>query len=288
LGSNCQLSMMIEANKKHPSVRRQCELLALSRAGHYRRCKAQPSARDLANERLQKRIDEIYTECPFFGSRQMVRQLRREGQNIGRKRVQRLMRIMGLQAICPGPNTSKPHPEHKVYPYLLRGVPISRVDHVWSTDITYIPLQDGHVYLCAVIDWHSRYVISWSVSCSMDGPWCRSVLQEALMQGRPEVFNTDQGSQFTSPDYVKELTSREIKVSMDGRGRALDNVFVERLWRTVKYENVYLKGYEDMTQLKAGLKEYFEFYNHKRPHSSLDGSTPAEVYFAAETDQEAA
>lgn len=196
--------------------------------------------------------------------------------------------VMGLQAICPGPNTSKPHPEHKVYPYLLRNVPITRVDHDWSTDITYIPLQDGHVYLCAVIDWHSRYVISWSVSCSMDGPWCRSVLQEALMQGRPEVFNTDQGSQFTSPDYVKELISRDIKVSMDGRGRALDNVFVERLWRTVKYENVYLKGYEDMKQLKAGLKEYVEFYNHKRPHSSLDGSTPAEVYVAAEKDKEAA
>ena len=220
--------------------------------------------------------------------RQMVRQLRRDGILVGRKRVQRLMRIVGLQAICPRPNTSKPHPEHKVYPYLLRNVPITRVDHVWSTDITYIPLQDGHVYLCAVIDWHSRDVISWSLSCSMDGPWCRSVLQEALMQGRPEVFNTDQGSQFTSPDYVKELISRDIKVSMDGRGRALDNVFVERLWRTVKYENVYLKGYEDMKRLKAGLKEYFEFYNHKRPHSLLDGSTTAEVYFAAEKDKDAA
>jgi putative transposase len=218
----------------------------------------------------------------------MVRQLRREGRRVGRKRVQRLMRIMGLQAICPGPSTSKAHPEHKVYPYLLRNLPITRVDHVWSTDITYIPLQDGHVYLCAVIDWHSRYVISWSVSCSMDGPWFRSVLQEALMQRRPEVFNTDQGSQFTSPNYVKELISREIKISMDGRGRALDNVFVERLWRTVKYENVYFKGYEDMKQLKAGLKEYFEFYNYKRPHSSLDGSTPAEVYFTAEKDKEAA
>jgi len=200
---------MIEADKNHPSVRRQCDLLELSGSGHYRRGKAQASARDIANERLQKRIDEIYTKCPFYGSRQMVRQLRREGRDVGRKRIQRLMRIMGLQAICPGPNTSKPHPENKVYPYLLRNVPITRVDHVWSTDITYIPLQDGHVYLCAVIDWHSRYVISWSVSCSMDGPWCRSVLQEALMQGRPEVFNTDQGSQFTSPDYVKELLSSE-------------------------------------------------------------------------------
>ena len=230
---------------------------------HYRRGKAKPFARDIANELLQKRIDEIYTECPFYGSRQMVCQLRREGRRVGRKHVQRLMRIMGLQAICPGPNTSKPHPEHKVYPYLLRNVPITRVDHVWSTDITYIPLQEGHVYLCAVIDWHSRNVISWSVSCSMDGPWCRSVLREALMPGRPEVLNTDQGRQYTSPDYVKELTSREIKVSMDGRGRVLDNVFVERLWRTVKYENVYLKSYENMKQLKAGLKEYFEFYNHK-------------------------
>ena len=162
---------MIVSDKNHPSVRRQCELLELSRSGHYRRGKTQPSARNLANDRLQRRIDEIYTECPFFGSRQMVRQLRGEGRSVGRKRVQRLMRIMGLQAICPWSNTSKPHPEHKVYPYLLRGVPITRGDHVWSTDIIYIPLQDGHVYLCAVIDWHSRYVISWNVSCSMDGPW---------------------------------------------------------------------------------------------------------------------
>ena len=201
--------MKIESKKGYPSINRQCELLGVSRSGHYRRICAQPSLR------------------------------RRESE---------------LQAICPNPNTSKPHPEHKIYPYLLRNVAIERVDQVWSTDITYIPMSEGHVYLCAVMDWKSRYVISWSVSCSMDGPWCRSVLQEALLHGSPEVFNTDQGSQFTSPNFVSELTDRGIKVSMDGRGRALDSVFVERLWRTVKYENVYLKGYENMVQLKQGLK----------------------------------
>lgn len=270
--------MTIESRKGYPPVKRQCELLGLSRSGHYRRINAQPSARQLESERVKAKIDRVYTECPFFGSRQITLELRGQGETISRKRVQRLMREMGLQAICPKPNTSKPHPENKIYPYLLRNVAIERLDQVWSTDITYIPMSEGHVYLCAVMDWRSRYVISWSVSCSMDGPWCKSVLEEALLSGRPEIFNTDQGSQFTSPDFVKELTSRDVKVSMDGRGRALNNVFVERLWRSVKYEDVYLKGYENMAQLKQGLKAYFEFYNNRRRHSSLDGKTPAEVY----------
>ena len=280
--------MTIEPGKGYPSVKRQCELLGVSRSGHYRRANARPSARSRESERMKAKIDRIYTECPFFGSRQIALELRGQGESVGRKRVQRLMREMGLQAICPKPSTSKPHPEHKVYPYLLRNVAIERVDQVWSTDITYIPLGEGHVYLCAVMDWKSRYVISWSLSCAMDGAWCKSVLQEALLSGRPEIFNTDQGSQFTSPDYVKELTGREIKVSMDGRGRALDNVFVERLWRSVKYEDVYLKGYEDMAQLKRGLKAYFEFYNNRRRHSSLDGKTPAEVYKSQKQEQIAA
>ncbi len=270
---------MIEPAPRMPSVARQCSLLGLSRSGHYRRKVARPSARAREDERLMALIDRVYTDCPFYGSRQMVRQLRRRGEEVGRKRARRLMRRMGLEAICPKPRTSEPHPGHKVYPYLLRGVEVERVDQVWSTDITYVPLDGGHAYLCAVIDWRSRYVISWSLSCSMDGHWARSVLQEALLGARPEIFNTDQGSQFTAPGYVKELTDREIKVSMDGRGRALDNVFVERLWRSVKYEDVYLKGYSTMAELKAGLKAYFEFYNHRRPHSSLDGKTPAEVYF---------
>lgn len=269
---------MIESRKDYPSIARQCELLGLSRSGHYSRLAAKPWRRMSESERIKAKIDRIYTECPFFGSRQIMLELRSQGESINRKRVQRFMREMGLQAICPKPSTSTPHPEHKVYPYLLRNMAIERVDQVWSTDITYIPMGEGHLYLCAVMDWKSRYVISWSVSCSMDGPWCKSVLEEALLHGSPEYFNTDQGSQFTSPDYVKELTSRSIKVSMDGRGRALDNVFVERLWRTVKYENVYLKGYENMTELKRGLKAYFEFYNTRRRHSSLDGKTPAEVY----------
>jgi len=280
--------MMVESRKGYPSVSRQCELLGVSRSGHYRRICAEPSRRKRESERVKAKIDRIYTECPFFGSRQIRLELRSQGEVISRKRVQRLMREMGLQAICPKPNTSKPHPEHKIYPYLLRNVAIERVNQVWSTDITYIPMSEGHVYLCAVMDWKSRYVISWSVSCSMDGPWCKSVLQEALLHGSPEVFNTDQGSQFTSPDFVKELTGRDIKVSMDGRGRALDNVFVERLWRTVKYENVYLKGYENMAQLKQGLKAYFEFYNNRRRHSSLDAKTPAEVYEASKERKKAA
>ena len=227
--------MMIESKRGYPSISRQCELLGVSRSGHYRRICAQPSLRRRESERVKAKIDRIYTECPFFGSRQITLELRSQSEVISRKRVQRLMREMGLQAICPKPNTSKPHPEHKIYPYLLRNVAIERVDQVWSTDITYIPMSEGHVYLCAVMDWKSRYVISWSVSCSMDGPWCRSVLQEALLHGSPEVFNTDQGSQFTSPNFVSELTDRGIKVSMDGRGRALDSVFVERLWRTVNW-----------------------------------------------------
>ncbi|MGY8694074.1 MAG: IS3 family transposase [Verrucomicrobiia bacterium] len=280
--------MMIESKRGYPSISRQCELLGVSRSGHYRRICAQPSLRRRESERVKAKIDRIYTECPFFGSRQITLELRSQSEVISRKRVQRLMREMGLQAICPKPNTSKPHPEHKIYPYLLRNVAIERVDQVWSTDITYIPMSEGHVYLCAVMDWKSRYVISWSVSCSMDGPWCRSVLQEALLHGSPEVFNTDQGSQFTSPNFVSELTDRGIKVSMDGRGRALDNVFVERLWRTVKYENVYLKGYENMVQLKQGLKAYFEFYNKRRRHSSLDAKTPAEVYESSKQPEKAA
>jgi putative transposase len=211
---------MIESKRGYPSISRQCELLGVSRSGHYRRICAQPSLRRRESERVKAKIDRIYTECPFFGSRQITLELRSQSEVISRKRVQRLMREMGLQAICPKPNTSKPHPEHKIYPYLLRNVAIERVDQVWSTDITYIPMSEGHVYLCAVMDWKSRYVISWSVSCSMDGPWCRSVLQEALLHGSPEVFNTDQGSQFTSPNFVSELTDRGIKVSMDGRGRA--------------------------------------------------------------------
>lgn len=279
---------MIESKKGYPSLSRQCELLGVSRSGHYRRLCAKPSLRQRESERLKAKIDRIYTECPFFGSRQIMLELRSQGESINRKRVQRLMREMGLQAICPKPNTSKPHPEHKIYPYLLRNVAIDRVDQVWSTDITYIPMGEGHVYLCAVMDWKSRYVISWSISCSMDSPWCKSVLEEALLHGSPEIFNTDQGSQFTSPDFVKELTGRDIKVSMDGRGRALDNVFVERLWRTVKYENVYLKGYENMVQLKRGLKEYFEFYNNRRRHSSLDAKTPGEVYEASRLERKAA
>jgi len=279
---------MIEPAPRTPSVARQCSLLGLSRSGHYRRSAAKPSARAREDERLMALVDRVYTDCPFYGSRQIVRELRRRGEDVGRKRARRLMRRMGLEAICPKPRTSEPHPGHKVYPYLLRGVAVERVDQVWSTDITYVPLEGGHVYLCAVIDWKSRYVISWSLSCCMDGPWARSVLQEALLVGRPEIFNTDQGSQFTSPDYVKELTDRGIRVSMDGRGRALDNVFVERLWRSVKYEDIYLKGYSTMAELKAGLKGYFEFYNHRRPHSSLDGMTPAEVYFQGRSSIEAA
>ena len=225
-------------------------------------------------------IDAVYTQSPFYGSRRITAHLNREhGAKVNRWRIVRLMLTMGIRGIAPGPDTSKPHPEHKIYPYLLREVEIAKVNQVWSTDITYIPMRKGFMYLTAVIDWHSRYVLSWALSNTLDTAFCLEALEQALSTGIPEIFNTDQGVQFTSLAFTDALLKKDIKISMDGRGRALDNIFVERLWRTVWYENIYLNDYLTVPELRTGLKHYFEFYNTKRLHQSLNYQTPAEVHF---------
>ena len=266
--------MLIDADHPALSVRRQCELLGLSRSSHY----YEPGGEAPENLRLMRRIDEQYTACPFYGSRRMTAWLIEQGEEVNRKRVQRLMRVMGLEAIYPKPRLSTAGRGHKVYPYLLRGVKIERADQVWSTDITYVPMASGFMYLAAVIDWYSRYVVAWQLSNTLDGSFCLEMLEEALKGGRPEVFNTDQGVQFTAAAFTGRLESAGVAVSMDGRGRAVDNVFVERLWRTVKYEDIYLRGYGAVPELHQGLGRYFTFYNHERIHQSLEYRTPAVVY----------
>jgi putative transposase len=250
--------------------------LGLNRSGLY--YAAQPEKP--SSLRLMRLIDEEYTRHPCKGVGQLTRYLRQEHhQKCGPKRVRRLMRKMGLEAVYPKPNTSRPSKQHAVYPYLLREVSVERVDQVWSADITYIRLGHGFAYLAAIMDWRSRAVLSWRLSNTMDAAFCCEALEAALAKhGRPEVFNTDQGSQFTSEGFLAPLIARGISISMDGRGRALDNVFVERLWRTVKYEDVYIKGYETLPQAQAGLAAYFEYYNHRRFHSSLEDRTPWAVY----------
>ena len=262
---------MIEPDHESLSIRRQCELLGLARGSWY----YEPAGETAENLQLMRRIDELYLQRPYYGSRRIGNEL-----SVNRKRVQRLMRQMGLEAIYPKPRTTVRCPQHKIYPYLLRNMEIERPNQVWSTDITYIPLQGGYVYLTAVIDWYSRYVLTWRLSNSLDSTFCIEALEEALASGQPEIFNTDQGVQFTSLAFTGCLESRGVAISMDGRGRALDNVFVERLWRSVKYEEVYLKDYDDAWQAEASLGEYFDFYCHARPHQALDYRTPAEVYGA--------
>jgi putative transposase len=223
-------------------------------------------------------LDEQYTRCPFYGSRKLTEWLQTQGEEVNRKRVRRLMAVMGLEAIYPKPRLSQSHPDHRVYPYLLRGVKVVRPDQVWSTDITYVPLTAGFMYLAAIIDWYSRYVIAWRLSNTLDGSFCLEMLEEALGQGRPEIFNTDQGVQFTAEAFTGRLEAAGVQVSMDGRGRCLDNVFVERLWRTVKYEDIYIRGYEKVPELVQGLQRYFPFYNEERLHQALDYRTPQAVY----------
>lgn len=266
--------MLVDADHAELSVRRQCELLGLNRATFY----YQPASATPESLRLMRLIDEAYTAHPFLGSRRMTIWLGKRGEAVNRKRVQRLMRFMGLEAIYPKPRLSLAGRGHRIYPYLLRNVKIERPDQVWSTDITYIPLRAGFVYLAATIDWYSRYVIAWRLSNTLDGSFCLEMLEEALRRGKPEVFNTDQGVQFTAGAWTDRLASAGVAVSMDGRGRCLDNVFVERLWRSVKYENVYLYGYETVPQVQHGLERYFGFYNEERFHQSLDYLTPAMVY----------
>lgn len=229
---------------------------------------------------MMRLMDEQYLRTPFFGSRQMSHWLRRHlGETVNRKRVTRLMRLMGIEAVYPKPRTTVRNQNHRVFPYLLRNVEIVRRDQVWSTDITYVPLRDSFMYLVAVMDWHSRHVLSWRLSNSLEGHFCIDALEDALSIGTPEIFNTDQGSQFTSTRFTTILERNSIAISMDGRGRALDNVFIERLWRTVKYEDIYLKDYGTASALHAGLTNYFSFYGSERPHSSLGYRTPEEAYF---------
>jgi putative transposase len=249
-------------------------LLELNRASWY----YEPVPESAENLAWMRRIDEQYLATPFFGSRQMTAWFQRQGFTLNRKRVQRLMRLMGLEAIYPKPRTTQRGAGHKIYPYLLRDLTITRADQVWGADITYVPLRHGFLYLVAVLDWYSRYVVAWRLSNSLEGSFCHECLEEALVRGRPEIFNTDQGVQFTSEGFTSRLLAQGVAISMDGRGRALDNVFVERLWRTVKQEHVYLHDYATVWDAEEGLAEYFRFYDEERPHSRLGNRTPAEVY----------
>lgn len=267
---------MIDSQYPGVSILRQCDMLKISRSSVYYKRK-RVKKEDLE---LMRIIDKQYLKTPVYGSRSMRNYLRRLGYNINRKRVQRLMRLMGLEAIYPKPKTSKPHPEHKIYPYLLRGLKIRRSNQVWTTDITYIPLRRGFMYLVAVMDWYSRKVLSWRVSNTLEADFCVEALKDAIhSHGCPEIFNTDQGSQFTSEDFTGELENHGIKISMDGRGRFQDNIFIERLWWTVKHHYVYLRTFDNGTALRNGLQHWFEYYNQERFHQSLDGLTPNEVYF---------
>jgi len=266
--------LLLDRGCERISIARQCELLGFSRSGYYYR----PTGETALNLLLMRLIDEQYTKTPFLGYRKVTVKLREQGYSVNRKRVHRLMQVLGLEAIYPGPNLSKPHPENRVYPYLLRGVAVERVNQVWSADITYIRLTGGWMYLVAVIDWFSRYVLSWETSTTLDTDFCLTALERAMRYGRPEVFNTDQGVQFTSQAFTGMLQSGGIAISMDGRGRALDNIFVERLWRTVKYEEVYLNDYASVPIGRQRLDANFPFYNRERPHQALDYRTPANVY----------
>lgn len=257
------------------SIRRQCQLLGISRSSYY--YEAAPESE--ANLSLMRLLDEHFTASPFLGSRRMVAWLREyQKLTVNRKHIQRLMRKMRLEVIYPKPKLTMRDQHHKVFPYLLRGVVIDRIDQVWSTDITYIRLRNGFLYLTAILDWHSRYVLAWELSNTLDAGFCVSALERALRRGQPDIFNTDQGCQFTCKDFISPLELAGISISMDGRGRALDNIFSERLWRTVKYEEVYLKDYATGSEAFAGLKAYFQFYNCVRLHQSLDYRTPESIY----------
>jgi putative transposase len=274
-------------DRRHPALStvRQCALLSISRSSLSYRLKG-TCPEDLA---VMKAMDQQYLSTPFYRSRRMRAWLGRQGHWVNRKRVQRLMRTMGLRAIYRRPRTSKPALGHKVYPYLLGGMEVTRPNQVWAADITYIPMAKGFLYLVAIMDWHIRYVLAWRLSNTLDADFCVQALREALVSGTPEVFNTDQGGQFTSEEFTGLLQQHGVRISMDGKGRYSDNIFVERLWRTVKYEEVYLKAYSSGREARAGLYDYFRFYNTQRPHQSLGYRTPAEVFNGglAESTEEA-
>lgn len=269
--------MLVEPHHPKLSIRRQCDLLGLSRATFYRH----PAGETPLNLKLMELIDREYTRAPFYGYRKMtVRLSSQHGYQVNHKRVARLMQKMGLQAVFPRPRTSIPAPQYQKYPYLLHGLAITHPNQVWSTDITYIPMPHGFMYLVAIMDWYSRFVIAWQLSNSLESSFCVETLLAALEQGKPEIFNTDQGAQFTARTFTEKLVEADIRISMDGRGRAFDNIFVERLWRTVKYEDIYIKEYDSVPMLFNGLEDYFQLYNYERPHQSLDYRVPADVYFS--------
>ena len=268
---------MIQMDPTLPVVTK-CRLLDVSRSTTYYKaaCKV-PDPEELSLKRL---MDEIHMKYPFMGTRSLRDQLRNRGYKINRKRVKRLMAEMDIASVAPGPNTSRPGKYHKIYPYLLRGLRIDRPNQVWATDITYIPMARGFLYLVAIIDWYSRRVLSWRLSISMDSAFCLEALNEAFqIYGAPDIFNTDQGAQFTSDEFTGTLKASNIRISMDGKGRWMDNVFIERLWRSLKYEEVYLKAYETVTEARSGIREWIRFYNHERTHQSLGGQTPEQVYY---------
>lgn len=266
---------MVQPGDEEPSVRQQCALLQVARGGLYYE-PVEASAEELA---LMRRIDMLYLERPYYGSRRMTVALQHEGLEVNRKRVQRLMRLMGLEGMAPGPSTSRPHPEHPVFPYLLRHLPIVRPDQVWATDITYVPLERGWAYLVVIMDWFSRAVLAYRVSNTLGVEFCLEALEQALHHhGPPECFNSDQGAQFTAIEFVAVLLAHEVRISMDGKGRCLDNVFVERLWRSLKYEEVYPRAYANVHEAWAGISRWLHFYNHQRPHQALGYRTPMEVY----------
>jgi putative transposase len=266
---------LIDINHPQLSVSRQCEIVGLSRSSFY----YQSIKDDSYNEYLMRLIDKLYTDYPFYGVRRMTAWLRSQGESVNHKRISRLMNQMGIEAIYPKPRLSKSNQEHRKYPYLLKGLTIERPNQVWCTDITYIPMRKGFIYLVAIMDWFSRYVLSWSVSITLDVGFCLEALQKALNVTRPEIFNSDQGSQFTSNEFINCLKDRNIRISMDGRGRVFDNIFIERLWRTVKYEEVYLKEYLTVTEAIESLGKYFDFYNDERFHQSLGNMTPKHVHY---------
>lgn len=266
---------LLEPETKIFSQRKQCELLGIARSGLYYRPR-DPAPEDLE---LMKAIDQQYLKTPFYGRRRMTVEMRKQGFFTGEKRVRTAMKLMGLEAIYPKPNLSKSHSEHKKYPYLMKNMKVERADQAWAADITYLPLHRGFGYLFAIIDWYSRYVIEWELSNLLDVDFCIEALERSLKEKHPEIFNTDQGVQFTSCSFTGRLEKEGVQISMDGKGRALDNVFVERLWRSVKYEDIYPKGYVSLKDVAAGLKNYFQFYNEARPHQGLGNRTPAEVYY---------
>lgn len=277
--SSARRRLLVNTRQKNLSIRRQCCLLGLSRSSVYYRKKAGDS---LLNQTLRVTMEQLFLECPFYGSRQMCRALQRQGYAVNRKRVRRLMREMGLAPIYQHPKTTVPNPEHKKYPYLLRNVTVQNCNQVWCTDITYIPMRRGFLYLVAIMDWHSRAVLAWRLSNVMDTEFCVAALNEALARyGKPEIFNTDQGSQFTSTAFTDVLHKAGIRISMDGRGRCKDNIFIERLWRSLKYENIYVNAYDNGHEAQSGIASWITFYNHARPHSSLGGRSPLD-YFLAE------